>query len=237
MKSIIYPASARGHVDIGWLNARHSFSFGQWHDAEKMHFGALRVLNDDIVRGGGGFPTHPHDNMEIVTIPLTGALAHKDSTGGNGIIKAGDVQVMSAGTGVRHSEFNASQTDEVNLLQLWVFPKKRNISPRYDQRSFDITGRTNKWQTVISPDETEGGMWINQDARFSLLHLDAGKEITYTTKFAGNGVYLFVIKGAVTIAGSDLAKRDAIGVSETAGALIKATNDTQLLAVEVPMAL
>ena len=237
MKLILYPATERGHADFGWLNARHSFSFGQWHNPEKIHFGALRVLNDDIVKGGGGFPTHPHDNMEIVTIPLTGALAHKDSTGGNGIIKAGDVQIMSAGTGVRHSEFNASEEDEVNLLQVWVFPKKKNIEPRYDQKTFDLNGRKNNWQVVVSPDEKDAGMWINQDARFSLASIDAGGALTYTNKFTGNGVYFFVIEGSVEIAGNKLGKRDAIGISDSNDISIKAAGLSEILAIEIPMTL
>ena len=237
MKLILYPATERGHADFGWLNARHSFSFGQWHNPEKIHFGALRVLNDDIVKGGGGFPTHPHDNMEIVTIPLTGALAHKDSTGGNGIIKAGDVQIMSAGTGVRHSEFNASEEDEVNLLQVWVFPKKKNIEPRYDQKTFDLNDRKNNWQVVVSPDEKDAGMWINQDARFSLASIDAGGALTYTNKFTGNGVYFFVIEGSVEIAGNKLGKRDAIGISDSNDISIKAAGLSEILAIEIPMTL
>lgn len=237
MKLILYPATERGHADFGWLNARHSFSFGQWHNPEKIHFGALRVLNDDIVKGGGGFPTHPHDNMEIVTIPLTGALAHKDSTGGNGIIKAGDVQIMSAGTGVRHSEFNASEEDEVNLLQVWIFPKKKNIEPRYDQKTFDLNDRKNNWQVVVSPDEKDAGMWINQDARFSLASIDAGGALTYTNKFTGNGVYFFVIEGSVEIAGNKLGKRDAIGISDSNDISIKAAGLSEILAIEIPMTL
>jgi quercetin 2,3-dioxygenase len=237
MKSILYPASERGHADFGWLNARHSFSFGQWYNPEKIHFGALRVLNDDIVKGGGGFPTHPHDNMEIVTIPLTGALAHKDSTGGNGIIKAGDVQIMSAGTGVRHSEYNASEEEEVNLLQVWVFPKKKNITPRYDQKTFDLKGRKNNWQVVVSPDETDAGMWINQDARFSLASIDAGGLLTYKNRFAGNGVYFFVIEGSVEIAGKQLGKRDAIGISDSNEISIQASGLSEILAIEIPMTL
>jgi len=237
MNTQYYPAADRGHVNIGWLNARHSFSFGQWQDPQKIHFGALRVLNDDIIMGGGGFPPHPHDNMEIVTIPLSGALAHKDSTGGNGIIKAGDVQVMSAGTGVEHSEFNASKSDELNLLQVWVFPKKRNIEPRYDQRSFDTATRNNKWQAVVRPDETDGAMWINQDAVFSLVQLDAEKQIDYTTQFNGNGVYFFVIDGSVDIAGHQLGKRDALGVSEANRTAVTAIKNAFILAIEVPMTL
>jgi quercetin 2,3-dioxygenase len=235
MKAIFYPANERGHADHGWLNARHSFSFGQWYNPEKVHFGALRVLNDDIIEAGAGFPTHPHDNMEIVTIPLSGAIAHKDSTGGNGIINAGDVQIMSAGTGVRHSEFNASQTEALNLLQLWVFPKLENIKPRYDQKSYNAADRKNKWQVVVSPDEADGGLWINQDAIFALTDLDADTSIIYEKKFANNGVYFFVIDGNVKIGEQILDKKDAIGISETDEISITAKTAARLLAIEIPM--
>jgi quercetin 2,3-dioxygenase len=235
MKKVIHRADDRGVAHHGWLHARHSFSFAGYHDAEKVHFGALRVLNDDIIAGGGGFPTHPHDNMEIVTIPLTGALQHKDSTGGNGIIEAGDVQIMSAGTGVRHSEFNASATDEVNLFQCWVFPKERNIAPRYDQRNFSELGRVNKWQTVVSPIQSDDALWINQDARFLLTKIIAGTSLGYANAFAGNGVYIMVINGAVIIDGETFEARDAVGIWESDGFNIAATTDAELLAIEVPM--
>ncbi len=231
------PAAARGTADYGWLKANYSFSFSGYHDPANVHFGALRVLNDDRVAGGGGFPTHPHDNMEIVTIPLHGALQHKDSTGGAGIIKAGDVQVMSAGTGVQHSEFNASPTDEVNLLQLWVFPKKRNIAPRYDQKTFDPAQRKNRWQTLVSPEEQTGALWINQDAVFSMGNADAGQSLTYTNTFNGNGVYLFVIDGDVTINGQAMTRRDALEINGTDSFTVEAATAAQLLAVEVPMSL
>ena len=235
MKAIFYPAKERGHADHGWLNARHSFSFGQWYNPEKVHFGALRVLNDDIVAAGAGFPTHPHDNMEIVTIPLSGAIAHKDSTGGNGIINAGDVQIMSAGTGVRHSEFNASQTEALNLLQLWVFPKLENIKPRYDQKSYNTADRKNKWQVVVSPDETDGGLWINQDAIFALTDLNEGTTISYKKKFSNNGVYFFVIDGSLKIGDQNLEKKDAVGISETDDIAISSVTASRLLAIEIPM--
>ncbi|UAY51752.1 pirin family protein [Ferruginibacter albus] len=235
MKTILQKASERGHANHGWLDAQHYFSFAGYHNPEKVHFGLLRVLNDDTVAGGGGFPTHPHDNMEIVTIPHSGALQHKDSTGGQGIIKAGDVQIMSAGSGVRHSEFNASTTEPVNLFQLWVFPKKRNIEPRYDQRTFDINDRINKWQTVVSPVEADNALWINQDARFSLTKIEKSKELAYSNAFKGNGVYLVVINGSVTVNGTTLNKRDALGVWDTDSFTIQANEDAELLAVEVPM--
>src|ERR1700712_57051 len=195
MKMTIQKASERGGADHGWLNAKHYFSFASYHNPEKVHFGALRVLNDDIIAGGAGFPTHPHDNMEIVTVPLKGAISHKDSTGGAGVINAGDVQIMSAGTGIKHSEANASPTDLLNVLQLWVFPKLENITPRYDQRTFDEAGRKNNWQLTVSPDAADNALWINQDAVFALADIDAGNSIDYKIKFAGNGVYFFVIDG------------------------------------------
>ncbi len=235
MKTIFYPASERGHADFGWLNSYHSFSFGHWYNPEKIHFGALRVLNDDVVKGGGGFGTHPHDNMEIISIPLNGSLAHKDSTGTDGIIKTGDVQIMSAGSGIRHSEYNASKTDAVNFLQVWVLPKEVNIKPRYDQKAFDAIGRKNKWQVVVSPDDKEGGVWINQDARFALADLEAGKEISFAPKFSGNGVYIFVLDGEISIDSRKVGKRDAVGVYDTNEFSLTADQPSSLLAIEIPM--
>jgi redox-sensitive bicupin YhaK (pirin superfamily) len=235
MKTTYYPADKRGHADHGWLNAHHSFSFGQFYNPDQVHFGALRVLNDDIIAGGGAFPTHPHDNMEIVTIPLTGAVVHKDSTGGQGIINAGDVQIMSAGSGIRHSEANASKTESLNLFQLWVFPKLENITPRYDQRTFSEAYRKNKWQLTVSPDAADNALWINQDAVFALADLNAEKTLDYNVKFKGNGVYFMVIEGSVEINGQALGKRDAVGIWETEYVEIKAIVDARLLAVEVPM--
>jgi quercetin 2,3-dioxygenase len=235
MKTEVYKAADRGSADYGWLKPNYYFSFSQYHNPKRIHFGLLRVLNDDFVAGGGGFPAHPHDNMEIVTIPFTGALQHKDSTGGQGVIKAGDVQIMSAGSGVQHSEFNASATDPVTLFQIWVFPKERNITPRYDQRTFDINERINKWQTVVSPIEADNALWINQNAKFSLTKLEAGKTIDYTNAFKNNGVFLVNISGNVTVADVVLDKRDAVGISETEKFTVTATEDTELLAIEVPM--
>ena len=235
MTTRLYKASERGTADYGWLKPNYYFSFAQYYDPENIHFGLLRVLNDDFIDGGGGFPTHPHDNMEIVTIPFTGALQHKDSTGGQGVIKAGDVQIMSAGSGVQHSEFNASQTDPVTLFQIWVFPKERNITPRYDQRTFDVNERVNKWQTVVSPVEADNALWINQNAKFSLTKLEAGKSLTYTNAFANNGVFLVNINGNAAVDGVTLGKRDAVGISEAESFTVTATEDTELLAIEVPM--
>ena len=235
MKTILHKAGDRGSADYGWLKPNYYFSFAQFHNPEKVHFGLLRVLNDDFIAGGGAFGTHPHDNMEIVTIPFTGALEHKDSTGGQGIIKAGDIQIMSAGTGVQHSEANASKTEPVTLFQVWIFPKQRNIKPRYDQRSFDIKDRLNNWQVVVSPIEADKALWINQDARFSLTKLEAGKSLQYENAFKGNGVFLVNISGVVTVDDKTLQKRDALGISDSDSFTITASEDAELLAIEVPM--
>ena len=235
MTTIVHKASERGSADYGWLKPNYYFSFGNYHNPEKVHFGLLRVLNDDFIGGGGKFPTHPHDNMEIVTIPFTGALEHKDSSGGSGVIKAGDVQIMSAGTGVQHSEANASATDPVTLFQIWVFPKQKNITPRYDQRSFDINEKINQWQIVVSPRKEDKELWINQDARFSLTKLEAGKSLDYKNAFNGNGVYLVVINGSVKVGDISLDKRDSVGISNSNSFTITASEDAELLAIEVPM--
>ncbi len=235
MKLSIQKAGERGSADYGWLKPNYYFSFSNYHNPEKVHFGLLRVLNDDFIAGGGAFATHPHDNMEIVTIPFTGALKHKDSTGGEGTIRAGDIQIMSAGSGVRHSEANASETEPVTLFQVWVYPKERNINPRYDQRTFDIKERVNQWQIVVSPIESDNGLWINQDARFALTKLEAGKTISYQNAFKGNGVFLVNINGTVTVNGTTLYNRDAAGIAETDTFEITAVEDSELLAIEVPM--
>jgi len=235
MKTDVYKAADRGSADYGWLKPNYYFSFSQYYNPKRVHFGLLRVLNDDFVGAGGGFPTHPHDNMEIVTIPFTGALQHKDSTGGKGIIQSGDVQIMSAGTGVQHSEFNASETAPVTLFQIWVFPKEKNIKPRYDQRNFDINDRVNKWQTVVSPLEADKALWINQDAKFSLTKLEAGQSLSYTNAFKGNGVFLVNINGNASVGDISLGKRDAVGISETDSFTVTANETTELLAIEVPM--
>jgi quercetin 2,3-dioxygenase len=235
MSTILYPASERGHVSLGWLESFHSFSFGAYHDPGKMHFGTLRVVNDDSIAGGGGFGAHPHDNMEIVTIPLEGRLSHKDSTGHEGVIRKGDVQIMSAGTGIRHSEYNASSTEYAKLLQIWVFPKLKNIQPVYGQKTFDLEDRRNKWQVVVSPEPAEEGLNINQDARFALADLETGKSIQFRMKWKNSGLYLFVIDGSVKSSGETLLKRDALGITETDFVNIEAISDSQLLAIEVPL--
>lgn len=235
MKKIVHLAKDRGFADHGWLKAAHSFSFGQFYDPNKVHFGLLRVLNDDIVAPNMGFGTHGHDNMEIVTIPLRGSLAHKDSLGSEGTITPGEVQIMSAGSGIQHSEFNASATEEVNLLQIWVFPKERNINPRYDQKRFDTAQRENRFQILVSPIEEEGSMWINQDAVFALGNFEAGNDFTYIVKHPGNGAYVFVIEGAIDLDETTLSRRDAAGVYDTLEIPFRVKENARVLVVEVPM--
>ncbi len=235
MKKVIHPSHERGYANHGWLNAHHSFSFASWYHPDKIHFGALRVLNDDEIAAGMGFGTHPHDNMEIVTIPLSGAIAHKDSMGHSGIIKAGDVQIMSAGTGVHHSEFNASKTEVLNLFQIWVFPKVRNIVPRYEQKSFSPVGNENAFTTLVSPTKEGESLWINQDASFSMGTFDENTTVEYRIKHPGNGAFILVVEGAVSIENEILSQRDAIGVWETESVEIKINKKAKILVVEVPM--
>lgn len=235
MKTIIHRAADRGIQDHGWLKAAHSFSFANYYDPAKIHFGLLRVLNDDIVAPGMGFGMHGHDNMEIVTIPLRGTLAHKDSLGSEGTIGPDEVQIMSAGTGIRHSEFNASEKEDVNLLQIWVFPKNRNIEPRYDQKKFNPEKRENRFQIVVSPQPDGEAMWINQDAFFSIGNFREGQTITYEIKHAENGAYVFIIEGNVQVADQELNTRDAIGISGTDKFDFRVNKDSKILVVEVPM--
>ncbi len=236
---ILYKANTRGNANHGWLNAHHSFSFANYHDPKRMNFGALRVLNDDIVAPSMGFGTHPHDNMEIITIPLRGALKHRDSMGNEGIIEQFDIQVMSAGTGVRHSEFNANADKEVSLLQIWVFPNQRNVTPRYDQKTFKPEDRANQLQTVVAPIDSEeaenGAMGIHQNAWFSLGSLEAGVEKEYPKRREGNGVYAFVIEGSATVNGTPLSKRDALGIWDFEKLTIKADANVEILLLDVPM--
>ena len=235
MKTIFYPESERGHNDIGWLKANFSFSFASYYNPEKMNFGALRVLNDDIIAAGRGFGSHPHDNMEIITIPLKGGLEHKDSMGNTGVVNAGEVQVMSAGTGVYHSEYNASHTEEANTLQIWLYPKERNIQPRYDQMSFKDRFKLNELTTLISPEKSENTLWINQDATFSLGEFEAGQIINYDIKTKGNGAYVFVLDGAAKINNQVLNKKDALGVYDTSSLTIITEEPSRFLIIDVPM--
>lgn len=236
MKSIFHPSSTRGHNQFSWLDSYHSFSFGHFYDPEKIHFGALRVLNDDTVAPGGGFGTHPHDNMEIVSIPLQGVLEHKDSMGNIGVIKHGDVQIMSAGTGVQHSEYNQSQADTVKFLQIWVFPDTKNLTPGYDQKTFDPAERIGKWQTLVSPVEGEG-VKIHQKSWFSVYKAAAAENFSYTLHGPTQGLYVFVLGGDVKVAGQTLTNRDAIGVWDTEAVEFSAEAGAEILAIEVPMEL
>jgi redox-sensitive bicupin YhaK (pirin superfamily) len=237
MKTLIHRAENRGHANHGWLNAKHSFSFANWYDPTKIHFGALRVLNDDEVAQGMGFGKHPHDNMEIITLVQEGSLEHKDSMGNGSIMKPNDVQVMSAGTGVFHSEMNPDKNKPVKLFQIWIFPDKGNVTPRYDQKTFLPEHRKNKWQEVIKPDTQREGdaIFIHQQAWFNLTDLDAGNEIKYKTQKTGNGAYVFVIEGDVEVAGEKLKRRDAIGITEYTDFNIKASSNARILVMDLPM--
>lgn len=235
MKTILHNANTRGHVNHGWLDSHHTFSFAGYHDPTRVNFGALRVLNDDIVKGGNGFGQHPHDNMEIISIPLRGALEHGDNTGGRGIIKSGEVQIMSAGSGITHSERNASKTEDVSFLQIWVFPKVRNIEPRYDQKVFLSADRLDKFQTVVSPEENLTSLWINQDAWFSIGRLSKGFSTEYAVNKGTNGVYAFVLEGDISINGQKLNRRDGLGVWEIDKITLSSDSDSEVLLMEVPM--
>lgn len=234
MDITIHKANTRGHANHGWLDSYHSFSFANYYDPQRMGFGLLRVLNDDKVDGGAGFETHPHDNMEIVSIPLKGALAHQDSTGTKGVIETNDVQIMSAGTGMTHSEYNASKNEEVNFLQIWVFPNERNIPPRYEQKTYLPENRQNKWQTVVAPDQKEA-LWINQNAWFSLGSFEKGKVAKYEQKKADNGIYLFIIEGSIKLGNEVIQKRDAVAITNADELEIEILDNSELLLIDVPM--
>lgn len=236
MKTIVHKAATRGHASFGWLNSYHTFSFGSYHNPERVHFGALRVLNDDTVAKGMGFSKHPHDNMEIVSIPLEGDLHHKDSTGRDEIIRQHDVQIMSAGSGIAHSEMNANKDKEVKFLQIWVFPKVANIEPRYQQKNFKPEDRNNQLLTVVAPDD-ENAVWINQDAWFSLGKFSQESATRYQIRKPGNGVYAFILKGTVTLNGETVADRDGLGIWDTDSIEIKADTDAEFLLIDVPMEL
>lgn len=235
MKSVFHPSDSRGYANHGWLEARHSFSFASWYQPDRLHFGALRVLNDDIIQGGMGFGTHPHDNMEIVTIPLKGDLEHKDSMGNSAVIREGDIQVMSAGTGVQHSEYNNSPDKEINLFQLWLFPNKQNVKPRYDQLPIRSLHQKNEFFQILSPSANDQGVWIHQDAWMHILDADQGQSFDYVLQSPENGVYLIVIEGEVEVDNQTLFRRDAIGIWETDKLTIKTKTDAELLLVQVPM--
>ena len=235
--SVLHKADTRGHANHGWLNSFHTFSFANYYNPERMHFGVLRVLNDDTVAAGKGFGTHPHDNMEIISIPLEGDLEHKDSMGNTTVIRNGDVQVMSAGTGIQHSEFNKNTDKTVKFLQIWVFPKQRNVAPRYDQMTLNLADRQNKLQQILSPNADGAGVWIHQNAWFHLGQFDKGKTAEYSIKKTGNGVYAFLLSGKMTIGGQALDARDGLGLWDVEKFDLKADDKAEILLMEVPMTL
>ncbi|WP_158825717.1 pirin family protein [Mucilaginibacter lacusdianchii] len=235
MKTVFHPANLRGNTQSEWLNANFSFSFGPYYNPERIRFGALRVLNDDFIGAGKGFGAHPHDNMEIITVVLKGALEHKDNVGGDGIIKAGEVQIITAGTGVSHSEFNPSATEETNSLQIWVYPKVLNVSPNYQQKSFTDAYNINQLTALLTPDGSSGTLKINQDAVFSIGKFEQGQQINYPIQFTGNGAYVFLLEGEAEIDNQVLNKRDALGVYDTSSFTIITKAQSRVLIIEVPM--
>ncbi|QAR31256.1 pirin family protein [Ornithobacterium rhinotracheale] len=237
MKTIYHAAESRGHANHGWLNSYHTFSFANYYNPERIHFGTLRVLNDDTVDGNMGFGKHPHSNMEIISIPLEGDLKHADSMGNQGIISEGEIQVMSAGTGIMHSEMNANAGKPVKFLQIWVFPNQENVTPRYEQKRIDEAIKTNDFQQILSPNPDDEGVWIHQDAWFNMANFTAGNQKEYRLHKEGNGVYIFVIKGKAKVGDQVLNQRDGLGISETDHFTLEALEDSQILLMEVPMAL
>ena len=233
--TVLHKANTRGNANHGWLNAFHSFSFGSWYNPERVQFGTLRVLNDDTIAGGMGFGTHPHDNMEIITIPLEGDLAHKDSMGNSAVIKTGDIQVMSAGTGVEHSEFNPNADLQTKLFQIWLFPKYRDVAPRYQQITLDKSLQKNNFAQILSPNQDDAGVWIHQDAWFYLSDFDNGFSKKLSLKKEGNGFYIMNIEGVIEVNGEKLEKRDALGIWNTNEIEVKATTNARFLVMEIPM--
>lgn len=233
--TILHLATDRGFANHGWLISHHSFSFANYYNPRKMHFGMLRVLNDDIIAGGMGFGMHPHDNMEIISIPITGSIEHKDSMGNGSIISNGEIQVMSAGTGILHSEFNPHPEQEGNFLQIWIFPNKKNVTPRYDQITTDYKSQKNTLQQIISPNADDEGSWIHQDAWFHIGVFDTDTLLRYNIKKEGNGVYAFVISGNVIIENVSLHDRDALGILDIPEIQINTKTPSEILLIEVPM--
>lgn len=234
-KSVLHKAETRGDADHGWLHSRHTFSFAGYYNPERVNFGMLRVLNDDIVSAGMGFGTHPHDNMEIISIPLEGDLEHKDSMGNISVINHGDIQVMSAGTGITHSEYNKNKDKPVKFLQIWIIPSVRNVKPRYDQITLNLADRHNRFQQILSPNPDDEGVWIYQKAWFHLGQFDKGFSADYNIKAKGNGVYAFILSGNITILDTELKSRDGFGIWDTEKFTVKANTDSEFLLMEVPM--
>jgi redox-sensitive bicupin YhaK (pirin superfamily) len=238
MHTILHAAGSRGDANHGWLHSKHSFSFANYYNPEKIHFGVLRVLNDDFVAAGMGFGLHPHDNMEIISIPLEGDLAHQDSMGNQTVIKHGDIQVMSAGTGVKHSEMNHNKDKPVKFLQIWVIPNKKDVTPRYDQITLDPANRINTLQQILSPNPDDAGVWIHQDAWFHIGKFDLDFKTNYNVKKAGNGMYAFVLYGSFELAGQTLNERDALGITDFDQFELKVlTKEAEILLMEIPMQL
>lgn len=233
--SVFHPADSRGDANHGWLQSKHTFSFANYYNPDRMHFGVLRVLNDDTVASGMGFGTHPHDNMEIISIPLEGDLEHKDSMGNTQVIKHGDIQVMSAGTGIYHSEYNRNKNNLVKFLQIWVFPNKRDVTPRYDQITLNQEDRHNRFQQILSPSADDEGVWIQQDAWFHLGKFEKNKTTNYTFKKESNGVYVFVLSGKLEVNGQLLNNRDGFGIWNSKSIEFKFNEDSEVLLIEVPM--
>ncbi len=235
MKTNVYKSTTRGEADYGWLKAKYSFSFANYYNPEMMGFGLLRVLNDDTIAAGTGFPTHPHDNMEIITIPLSGSIAHKDSMGNESVIKAGEIQVMSAGTGIFHSEYNYLKDQELRLFQIWIQPNIKNVKPRYQQLTINELEKENKFFMIVSPKAEEQGLWIHQDSWLHLGGFNEDIDTSYQIKQKGNGIYIMVIEGEVNIEGNNLITRDAIGITEVENINIRTIRKSKLLVIEVPM--
>ena len=237
-QTVLHKAGSRGHASHGWLESHQSFSFADYYNPDRMHFGVLRVLNDDWVAPGKGFGRHPHDNMEIISIPLEGALEHTDSMGNTAVIEKGDIQVMSAGTGIFHTEYNKNNNIPATFLQIWLFPREKNVTPRYDQLTLNTSDRQNTFQQILSPNKEDAGVWIHQDAWFHLGHFNKEQTLSYPLKKTGNGVYVFIIKGEAVIEGIRLSERDGLGIWDSSSITIKTGSaDTEILLMEVPMAI
>jgi len=235
MKTIFYPENERGHANHGWLDAHHTFSFASWYNPEKMNFGVLRVLNDDRVAGGMGFGQHPHDNMEIITIPLSGSIRHQDTMGNQAIVKAGEIQVMSAGTGIQHSETNPSSTEDLTLFQIWLFPDKRNHEPRYDQRPLDEAKMNNQFAQILSPNAEDDNVWIHQNAWFNMGKFTEDKQVEYRLNDKTNGLFVMQVEGESSVGGQALKRRDAIGIVESDTVVLDIKKGSTLLLMEVPL--
>ena len=235
MNTKLFSANSRGSANHGWLNTNHTFSFANYYNPDRVHFGALRVLNDDSIAAGQGFGMHPHDNMEIITIPFSGGVLHQDSMGNKGVVNVGEIQVMSAGTGIYHSEYNYSKTDPLSLFQIWIFPNKKNVTPRYDQISISNLAKPNEFYQILSPNPDDQGVWIHANAWFHMADFDEGIELSYKLKDAKSGVFIQSIEGESVIEGNTLINRDAVAFTETDVINLKAIKKTRLLVMEVPM--